>query len=45
MFEEQNSTFINPSFASFVNTAQTQGDDYIPFEVIFKNEALIKILG
>ena len=47
MFEEEesNSTFINPSFSSYANSMQTQGDDQIPFEVIFQNEALIKILG
>ena len=45
MLEEDGScTFINPSFSSYVNSMQTQGDDQIPFEVIFKNEALIKIL-
>ena len=42
---EDSGSFINPDFASFVNSTQTQGDDQIPFEVIFKNEALINILG
>jgi len=43
--DEPMGSFVNPSFASFVNSSQTLGDEEIPFEVIFKNEALIKILG
>ena len=38
-------SFIDGSFASFVNTAQTMENEEIPYEVIFKNEALMNIIN
>ena len=38
-------SYIDGSFASFVNPTETQGDEQIPYEVIFKNAALKKIIN
>ena len=38
-------SFIDSSFASFINTAQTMENEEIPYEIIFKNEALMNIIN
>ncbi len=46
MYEEENSAIsLSPSFASFVNSTETLGDVDCHDELVFHNEAVMKIMG